>query len=123
MLSLDKVTTDRIEREQKKEKDRKHREHTFFFRGLLYGLVLGIFGNVWASFLIKILEFDDISKRVWERWFFALSLFLFGFILLSLIIYALGYYFPFEESKTVKGYKKLRKWFDEQFNKKEVEAP
>ena len=38
-----------------------------FFLGLLFGLILGVLGNVWASLLIKILEFDDISKM----WFYA----------------------------------------------------
>jgi len=86
---------DKTERDRK-EQEKEYREHISFFKGLLYGLFLGVLGNIWASFLIKILEFGDYGRRQWENWFVSLSLILFGVILLFLILYAKGYYFDYQ---------------------------
>jgi uncharacterized membrane protein len=73
----------------KKEQVKEKREKNRFILGLFYGTVLGILGNIWASFFIKVIEESPEVDWVW------------GLGAISIFLVAYGIYLAVFEFKSI----------------------
>lgn len=53
------------ERRKEAEKTEKKHEILLYYRSLVMGLILGIFGNMFVSYLMKALDIFQISSEGW----------------------------------------------------------
>lgn len=63
------VTSQEVERleegRREAEKTEKKHEILLYYRSLLMGLILGVFGNIFVSYLMKALDIFQISSEGW----------------------------------------------------------
>ena len=85
----------------KTEKIREKREWNRFFYGVALGTILGIIGNLWVSFFMKVIEEYNIQlePRVWLTWFFLISVILFCYGIGLAFAFGKGLRFQFGSSK------------------------
>ena len=63
------VTSQKVKRldERRKEAEKTEKKHEIllYYRSLVMGLILGIFGNMFVSYLMKALDIFQISSEGW----------------------------------------------------------
>jgi len=81
------VTSQKVKRleERRKEAEEMEKRHEIllYYRSLALGLILGIFGNIFVSNLMKVLDFFQISS---EGWLLSTFVALFGVVALIWVI-------------------------------------
>ncbi|UCE16673.1 MAG: hypothetical protein JSV12_03455 [Candidatus Bathyarchaeota archaeon] len=88
----------------KNGKVREKREWNRFFLGVALGTILGVIGNLWASFLIKAIEtyYPELEPEAWLGLFSLFSVLLFVYGIGLALLGAKGYRFVFKSSGTKK---------------------